>query len=114
MLLENGFDELHEVDWDKGCYVGQEVTARMRYRGLVKRRLVPVRFDGPAPAAGTSVMSDGKTVGAMRSAAVGLGTAGLGLADLRLDAADARDLTADGAPLTALIPDWLMPALKDG
>ncbi len=43
ILLEAGFDELNGVDWHKGCYIGQELTARTKYRGLVKRRLVPVR-----------------------------------------------------------------------
>ena len=45
-LLENGFDELNGVDFEKGCYVGQEVTARMKHRNLVRKRLVPVRIDG--------------------------------------------------------------------
>jgi folate-binding protein YgfZ len=62
-LLESGFDELHGVDWDKGCYMGQELTARTRYRGLVKRRLVPVEIDGPQPAPGTQVTADGKVSG---------------------------------------------------
>jgi folate-binding protein YgfZ len=50
-LLENGFDELHGVDWQKGCYMGQELTARIKYRGLVKKRLLPVRIEGPVPPA---------------------------------------------------------------
>src|SRR5262249_43434188 len=37
ILLENGFDELHGIDWQKGCYMGQELTARTRYRGLVRK-----------------------------------------------------------------------------
>ena len=47
ILLENGFDELHGIDWQKGCYMGQELTARTRYRGLVRKRLLPVEIDGP-------------------------------------------------------------------
>jgi folate-binding protein YgfZ len=49
ILLESGFDELNGVDWQKGCYIGQELTARTRYRGLVKKRLMPVRIEGPPP-----------------------------------------------------------------
>jgi folate-binding protein YgfZ len=49
LLLESGFDELHGVDWQKGCYMGQELTARTKYRGLIKRRLFPVKIDGPLP-----------------------------------------------------------------
>ena len=48
ILLEAGFDELNGVDWQKGCYIGQELTARTKYRGLVKRRLMPVRDRGAA------------------------------------------------------------------
>lgn len=97
LLLENGFDELNGVAWDKGCYVGQELTARTRYRGLTKRRLVPVRVEGPLPAAGTPVVQDGKEVGEIRS-----GVAGLALASLRLEALERKDaaLTAAAARIT--------------
>lgn len=81
VLLEAGFDELNGVSWSKGCYMGQELTARTKYRGLLKRRLVPVSVDGPLPAPGTPVLRDGAEVGTMRS-----GRDGLGLALLRLEA----------------------------
>src|SRR4051812_24603823 len=68
ILLEAGFDELNGVSWTKGCYMGQELTARTRYRGLVKRRLVPVRIDGAVPPPGSPVLLDGREVGTMRSA----------------------------------------------
>ncbi len=67
ILLEAGFDELNGVDWQKGCYIGQELTARTKYRGLIKQRLMPVAIDGPAPAPGTIVTADGRDVGEMRS-----------------------------------------------
>ena len=67
ILLESGFDELNGVDWQKGCYIGQELTARTKYRGLIKKRLMPVEVDGPAPAPGTIVTADGHEVGEMRS-----------------------------------------------
>jgi tRNA-modifying protein YgfZ len=103
ILLESGFDELHGVDWQKGCYIGQELTARTKYRGLIKKRLFPVRIDGPAPAPGTIVTLDGKDAGEMRSS-----RDGWGLALLRLEAvAAARPLTADAASLTPLRPGWM-------
>ena len=80
ILLENGFDELHGIDWQKGCYMGQELTARTRYRGLVRKRLLPVEVEGPLPAPGTLVMAGDKEAGEMRS-----GADGLGLALLRLE-----------------------------
>src|SRR5213082_1894489 len=73
ILLESGFDELNGVDWQKGCYVGQELTARTKYRGLIKKRLFPVRIDGPAPPPGTIINGDGKEAGEMRSSRDGLG-----------------------------------------
>ena len=100
-LLEAGFDELHGVSWTKGCYMGQELTARTKYRGLLKRRLVPVRVEGPLPALGTPVLRGGVEVGAMRS-----GQDGLGMALLRLDAmGDA--LGCGEAVLRPAPPDWM-------
>jgi tRNA-modifying protein YgfZ len=103
ILLEAGFDELNGVDWQKGCYVGQELTARTKYRGLIKKRLFPVRIDGPAPIPGTMVTGEGKDAGEMRSS-----RDGQGLAVLRLDAVGAgRPLLADGATLVPVQPDWM-------
>lgn len=102
LLLEAGFDKLNGIDWDKGCYVGQELTARTRYRGLVKKRLLPVSIQGPAPTPGTPVLQDGRIAGAMRS-----GGGGRGLALLRLDALEAGGpLKAGEAELTPETPDW--------
>jgi folate-binding protein YgfZ len=94
LLLENGFDELHGVDWKKGCYIGQELTARMKYRLLVRKRLMPVQIDGPLPASGTPVMLGDQEAGEMRSSA---GT--LGLALLRAEAIEQAE--KDGQPLMA-------------
>src|SRR5512134_314567 len=63
LLLECGFDELYGIDWQKGCYLGQELTARTRYRGLVKKRLLPVAVDGELPPPGTPILFDGKEIG---------------------------------------------------
>jgi hypothetical protein len=83
LLMEARFDELHGVDWNKGCYVGQEVTARMKYRALVKKQLVPVAVAGPLPAPGTAITAGDEEVGEIRS-----GRDGMALALLRLDATD--------------------------
>jgi hypothetical protein len=102
VLMEAGFDELNGVSWSKGCYMGQELTARTRYRGLVKRRLVPVAIDGPAPPPGTLVLRDGIEVGALRSA-----RDGRGLATLRLEAIGADALSCGGATLHPDVPAWM-------
>jgi tRNA-modifying protein YgfZ len=101
VLLEAGFDELHGISWSKGCYMGQELTARTRYRGLVKKRLVPVAIAGEAPPRGALVTADGAEVGEMRSS-----VPGLGLALLRLEALE-RPLACGAATLTPRIPGWM-------
>ena len=101
LLLESGFDELHGVDWQKGCYMGQELTARTKYRGLIKRRLFPVKVDGALPAPGTPVQRDGKDVGEIRS-----GQGDRALAMLQLEAARAP-LSSGGAKIVAEVPDWM-------
>ena len=102
VLLEAGFDELSGIAWEKGCYMGQELTARTRYRGLLKRRLVPVAVEGPVPPRDTPVTLDGAAVGEMRS-----GRDGLGLALLRLEAARAPALACGGSVLRPQVPDWM-------
>jgi hypothetical protein len=69
LLLEAGLDKLAAVDFEKGCYIGQEVTARTHYRGLVKRRLLPLRCEGPPPAVGSEVIWKGKVIASSKTAA---------------------------------------------
>jgi folate-binding protein YgfZ len=106
LLMESGFDELNGIDWNKGCYVGQELTARMKYRALVKKRLMPVEISGPIPTTGTLVTRGDEEAGEMRS-----GRDGVALALLRLDAveqaSDESPLRAGEARLKPKKPDWL-------
>ncbi len=77
LLLEARYDEFQAISWTKGCYMGQELTARTRYRGLVKRRLVPVMVEGEGdcPPPGTPILSKGEAVGTLRSGREGLALA---------------------------------------
>jgi folate-binding protein YgfZ len=104
VLLEAGFDELGGISWTKGCYMGQELTARTKYRGLLKKRLFPVAVEGPLPARGTPVLrEDGAELGEMRS-----GRDGLGLALLRMPVVKGQALRCGDAVLTVQVPDWLL------
>lgn len=91
-IMEYGFDRLNAIDFQKGCYVGQELTARMHYRKLGKRQLICVEFEAEAPAEGTEIMQEGVSVGVLRSTCEALA-----LAHVKTEALDAKgDLLADG------------------
>ncbi|MBM3503329.1 MAG: folate-binding protein YgfZ [Alphaproteobacteria bacterium] len=104
--LECGFDELNAVDYKKGCYVGQEMTARTHYRATIRKRLYQVAIDGPLPAPGTPIMRGEAEAGEMRS---GLGQQGLAL--LKIDEAKAaiegrETLSAGTSRLRPTKPAW--------
>ena len=101
-LVESGFDELHGIGWEKGCYMGQELTARTKYRGLVKRRLTPVRVAGALPPPGTAVMQGDAEVGTIRS-----GRGDRALASLRLEAIRAKRLRCGDAELVPEPASWM-------
>ena len=81
-ILEMGFERLNGVDFRKGCYVGQEVTARMKHKTDLRKGLVRVRVEGEAPPPGTEIRAGDKPAGTLHSAA-----GGQGLAYLRFDRA---------------------------
>ncbi len=80
-ILEAGFERLHGVDFRKGCYVGQEVTARMKHKTDLRKGLVTVAITGTAPV-GTEITAEGRTVGTLFTQ-----SGGQAIAHLRLDRA---------------------------
>lgn len=106
-LLESNFEELNGVDFEKGCYVGQEVTARTKHRGLVKKRLLPLEISGPLPDPGAKIMLDGKDAGTMCSGAGDRGIALMRLEKITDAAKSGASLTSGETTLSAIIPDWL-------
>lgn len=102
---ETNMDRLAGVDFDKGCYVGQEVVSRMQHRGTARTRSVKVLLEDSSPEAGVSVMAGDKSVGTMGSSAQGKGIA-LVRIDRVADALDAgQPLTAGGLTLKLAEPD---------
>ena len=102
--LDAGLDELHGVAFDKGCYVGQELTARMKHRGTAKKRILAVRADRALPPPGEKLMAGDLEIGGIIST---YGSDGFALMRLdRLEQAKAS-LTAASIPLTVMIPPWL-------
>jgi tRNA-modifying protein YgfZ len=109
---ETNMDRLHGVDFDKGCYVGQEVVSRMQHRGTARTRTVRIALDGAAPEPGTAVVAGDKPVGTMGSSA---GDAGLALlrTDRAIDALDAgTPLTSGGLAIRIADPEALRAAPK--
>ena len=92
-LLETGFERLHGVDFRKGCYVGQEVTARMKHKTELRKGLARVRLSEAVPV-GTPLLSDGKEAGVVYTQA-----GGEGIAWLRFDRS-AGEMTAGNATVT--------------
>ncbi len=102
---EANMDRLHGVDFDKGCYVGQEVVSRMEHRGTARTRIVKIRVDGSAPEIGAAIVAGEKSVGTMGSSANGLGLALMRI-DRVGDALDAKlPLSAGGIFVSLANPD---------
>jgi folate-binding protein YgfZ len=106
--IEANFDLLNGIDFQKGCFVGQETTSRMKRRGQVKSRMLPIAFDGGPLAAGTEVLA-----GELRAGVVTSSGAGRAIALMRLDRAEGQELTADGRLVTVERPAWFRDALGE-
>lgn len=102
-ILEANLAELNGVDFQKGCYVGQEMTARMNYRGTLKKRLLPATIAGPLPAPGTEFFLGGKAAGHILS---GQGNRVMTLARLEYLGNQPFE-TKDGTKVSVFTPDWI-------
>ncbi len=103
-LLEANLDLLHGIAWDKGCYMGQELTARTHYRGLVKKRLLPFVFHGAVPAFDSELRLGDQVIGHTRSTA---GSYGMALVKLEFaDAAWNGGCIINDMQIDLLKPEW--------
>ncbi|MBT3398769.1 MAG: folate-binding protein YgfZ [Rhodospirillaceae bacterium] len=95
-LMESNFDDLNGIDWEKGCYMGQELTARTKYRGLVKRKLAAFQATHASQIPGETVLMGDQKVGEIRSR-----SGDRVLISIRLDALDSAPLALSvaGEPL---------------
>ena len=103
---EADMDQLNGVDFQKGCYVGQEVVSRVEHRGTARKRVVPVAFEDFAPEAGVRVMVGETEVGVMGSSARGRGLAMLHLGRIGDALAAGQPIVSGGIALTPVKPDW--------
>ena len=106
-LLDVNYDALSAVSYKKGCFVGQEVTSRMKRKGEARKRTLIAEFDGPPPAKGAAVTAGESTLGEVLS-----GVDGCALALIRLDRwektkASGLAPACEGRALQLLVPDYM-------
>lgn len=106
-LLDVNYDALNAVSYKKGCFVGQEVTSRMKRKGEIRKRTLIATFDGPPPAKGANVAAGEHSIGEILS-----GGDGTALALVRIDRLKAgdeagRSLTVDGRNVRISFPAYL-------
>jgi len=105
--IDANLDLLSAIDFHKGCYVGQELTSRMKRRGQIKNRIIGFRYEGDALTAGAEILNIDKRAGEVLAS-----TQGYGLALMRIDRREG-DLSVSGQSITLNIPDWIAPALPE-
>ncbi|XP_007535141.1 putative transferase CAF17, mitochondrial [Erinaceus europaeus] len=114
--LESNLAFMHGVSFTKGCYIGQELTARTHHMGVIRKRLFPVRLAGPLPASGIApgspvLTESGKVAGKYRA---GQGDVGLALLRSEKIKCPLHIRTSDSGQVavTASVPDWWPTATK--
>ncbi len=108
--LECGLQDLHAISWDKGCYMGQELTARTKYRGLVRKRLFPILFEGDILPFGAPIylFQDPATeVGQIRTSSQGRAIAMLRLEFMDIFLKENLALVCEGIELKVIQPAWM-------
>ena len=100
--IEADMDLLNGIDFKKGCFVGQETTSRMKRRGGVRSRMLPIEFEGPPPPFGAEVLA-----GELRAGEVLTGLDGRAMALLRLDRIEGAELSVGGRPVRVRTPAWI-------
>jgi tRNA-modifying protein YgfZ len=103
---ETDMDQLGGIDFEKGCYVGQEVVSRMQHRGTARTRAVPVRYDGTDPETGATVTAGDRPVGTMGSASRGRGVALLRLDRVNEALSEGNTVSVGAMPIHLVKPGW--------
>jgi folate-binding protein YgfZ len=100
------FDVLNGVNFNKGCYVGQEVVSRMQHRGTARTRILTVSAQEPLPRGGADILADGFAVGRLGSVAGHRGVALARLDRVKEALAKGKALIAGGVPVALSVPSW--------
>ncbi|MDP3532337.1 MAG: folate-binding protein [Alphaproteobacteria bacterium] len=107
ILLENGFDDMGAIDWEKGCYLGQELTARTKYRGLVRKRLLPFSYIGTTPIIGDVVHLLENSAGEIKSVSSNIGLGLFRLEYLKELINNKGVIKSSGTIIHPFIPEWM-------
>jgi hypothetical protein len=99
--IEANFDLLNGIDFKKGCFIGQETTSRMKRRGQIKTRMLPIVFDGPPLPTGAEILA-----GELRAGEVLSSMPGRAMSLVRLDRAANADLAVEGRAVRLERPAW--------
>ncbi|XP_064451735.1 putative transferase CAF17, mitochondrial isoform X1 [Mirounga angustirostris] len=114
--LESNLAFMNGVSFTKGCYIGQELTARTHHMGVIRKRLFPVRLSGPLPAGGVSPGTSVLTASGQAAGKYRAGQGDVGLALLRSEQIKGplhiRTAESGQVALTASVPDWWPTATK--
>jgi len=106
--LECGLDQLNAISWDKGCYLGQELTARVYYRGELRKRFLPVKILGSMPTSEHPEVKKGdQAVGTLYSRNKDIGIARLRMDEIKEALEGTQPLSCESAELIPYKPDWL-------
>lgn len=108
-LTDVNYDALNAVSYKKGCFIGQEVSSRMKRKGEVRRRTLIAELDGPAPAKGAPVTAGGSTIGEVMSSAEGLALAAARLDRWEKARTEGTPVTVDERELRLRVPAYLEP-----
>jgi hypothetical protein len=108
-LLDVNYDALNGVSFEKGCFIGQEVTSRMKRKSAPPRRTLIARIEGAAPEKGVKIEAGGARLGQILSAADGAALALIRLDRWEKAKAGGAALLCEDRPLTLVSPDYLKP-----
>ncbi|MDX1922936.1 MAG: folate-binding protein [Alphaproteobacteria bacterium] len=106
-LLEINFDVLNAISWTKGCYMGQELTARTHYRGLIKKRYLPFKFEGLPPERHHNILHEGFDIGRVMAIGKDYGLGLFQLDKIKPFIAEKRPLIHHGTTYDVRFPDYL-------
>jgi tRNA-modifying protein YgfZ len=110
-LLEINYDILNAISWTKGCYIGQELTARTHYRGLIKKRYLPFRHEGEMPERHHEVMHNGHVVGRIMAAGEKYGLGLFNLEKIRPIIDEKQIIVDNRATLEVFAPKYVQDTI---